>query len=78
MEERASYENHKFPEGMPTGPWKSDVEAKMDINKYAHCYGFSVIFRTILLPSNQKRGRRRHVCWLSIAMEILMDQNVGQ
>ena len=62
MEERASYENHKFLEGMPTGPWKSDVDAKMAINEYAHCHGFSVIFRTILLASNQKRGRRRHVC----------------
>ena len=62
IKERASYENHKFPEGMPTGPWKSDVDAKMAINKYAHYHGFSVIFRTILLASNQKRGRRRHVC----------------
>ena len=54
LEESAALEYHKFLADMPIGPLKNDNLAKQAINEYANKCGFSVIFQTSIMCSNQK------------------------
>ena len=62
LDEKGTLDYHKFPTDMPIGLCNNSNLAKQVINESAEKCGFSIIFRTSIMPGNQKKGRRRQIC----------------